>query len=95
MFLLFLNNPHQASLSLKPSAELLLGHAPEERDAVGEWLLKNQPVPFVKISKSKQSPHYYMGYVKYAEDQSSLVMPMDMPIHVDRQYKQLELKPWV
>jgi DNA polymerase-1 len=66
MFLLFLNNPHQASLSLKPSAELLLGHAPEERDAVGEWLLKNQPVPGVKISKSKQSPHYYMGYVKYA-----------------------------
>jgi len=35
-----------------------------------------------------------MGYAKYAEDQSSLVMPMDMPIHVDRQYKQLELKQW-
>lgn len=66
MFLLFLNDPHQASLSLKPSAELLLGHKPEERDAVGEWLLKNQPVPDVKISKSKQSPHYYMGYVKHA-----------------------------
>jgi hypothetical protein len=35
-----------------------------------------------------------MGYAKYAEDQSSLVLPLDMPIHVDRQYKQLELKPW-
>jgi len=35
-----------------------------------------------------------MGYLKYTQDQSSLVMPLDMPIHVDRQYKQLELKRW-
>jgi len=35
-----------------------------------------------------------VGYAKYAQDQSSLVMPLDMPVHVDRQYKQLELKPW-
>ena len=35
-----------------------------------------------------------VGYLKYAQDQSSLVMPMEYPRHTDRQYKQLELKPW-
>lgn len=35
-----------------------------------------------------------VGYVKYIQDQSSLVMPMDLPVHHDREYKQLELKPW-
>ena len=35
-----------------------------------------------------------VGYVKYMQDQSSLVMPMDLPVHHDREYKQLELKPW-
>jgi hypothetical protein len=35
-----------------------------------------------------------MGYMKYLQDQSSLVVPLDMPIHHDRQYKQLELKSW-
>ena len=35
-----------------------------------------------------------VGYVKYMQDQSSLVMPMDRPIRGDREYKQLELKPW-
>ena len=35
-----------------------------------------------------------VGYMKYMQDQSSLVMPMDRPIHNDREYKQLELKAW-
>jgi hypothetical protein len=35
-----------------------------------------------------------VGYLKYMQDQSSLVMPMDRPLHSDREYKQLELKPW-
>lgn len=39
MFLLFLDDPHQRQLGLKPSAERLLGLPPEERDAVKEWLL--------------------------------------------------------
>lgn len=42
-FLLFLNDPHAASLALKPSAERLLHINPEERDAVKEWILKNIP----------------------------------------------------
>jgi len=35
-----------------------------------------------------------VGYAKYMQDQSSLVMPIDHPLHHDREYKQLELKPW-
>jgi hypothetical protein len=35
-----------------------------------------------------------MGYLKYLQDQSSLVVPLEKPLHHDRNYKQLELKPW-
>ena len=35
-----------------------------------------------------------MGYLKYCEDQSTLVVPLALPRHHDRDYKQLELKPW-
>jgi len=35
-----------------------------------------------------------VAYHKYLEDQSTLVMPMQYPMHHDKQYKQLELKPW-
>lgn len=38
MYLLFLDDPLQPTLSLKPSAERLLGWAPEEQDAVHNWL---------------------------------------------------------
>ena len=36
-----------------------------------------------------------VGYVKYCEDQSSLVVPLQLPRHHDREYKQLKLKPWI
>ena len=35
-----------------------------------------------------------MGYMKYCQDQSSLVVPLELPRHHDREYKQLELKKW-
>jgi hypothetical protein len=35
-----------------------------------------------------------VGYIRYREDQSTLVVPLDLPLNHDRQYKQLELKPW-
>ena len=38
LYLLFLQDPHQQSLSLKPSAERILGMKPEEQDAVRTWL---------------------------------------------------------
>jgi hypothetical protein len=43
-------------------------------------------------------PYVYnegVAYVKYAQDQSSLVMPMEVPMPHDREFKQLELKPYV
>jgi len=35
-----------------------------------------------------------IGYMKYLQDQSTLVRPLSMPSIVDRDYKQLELKSW-
>lgn len=63
MFLLFLDDPHQTELSLKPSATRLLGMPAEEQDAVADWLIKHQPVPGVKISRSKSSEHYFGRYI--------------------------------
>lgn len=68
-FLLFLDDPHQIELGLKPSAERLLGIPPEEQDEVAEWLIANQPIPGVKISKSKQSEHYFGRYIAYVPAQ--------------------------
>lgn len=66
MFLLFLDDPHQMELGLKPSATRLLGLPADEQDAVGEWLIANQPIKGVKISKSKSSEHYFGRYIAYA-----------------------------
>lgn len=66
MFLLFLDDPHQTELGLKPSADRLLGLPPEEQDAVAEWLIENQPVPGVKISKAKNSIHSFGRYIAFA-----------------------------
>lgn len=35
-----------------------------------------------------------VGYAKYCQDQSTLVVPLELPRHHDREYKQLELKDW-
>lgn len=42
MFLLFLSDPHARSLSLKPSAERILGMKPNEQLAVAQWLILHQ-----------------------------------------------------
>lgn len=65
MFLLFLDDPNQRDLGLKPAAERLLGEPPEEQDALCDWLLEHQPIPFIKISKSKKSDHYFGKYIAY------------------------------
>jgi len=36
-----------------------------------------------------------IGYLKYCEDQSTLIVPLELPRQNDREYKQLELKNWV
>lgn len=43
-YLLFLTDPYAYSFSLKPSAERILGWKPDERDAVRDWLVRNQPM---------------------------------------------------
>uniref|UniRef100_A0A6C0B7T4 Minor capsid protein P8 central region domain-containing protein n=1 Tax=viral metagenome TaxID=1070528 RepID=A0A6C0B7T4_9ZZZZ len=35
------------------------------------------------------------GYEKYCQDQSTLVVPLRLPQHVDREYKQLMIKPFM
>jgi DNA polymerase I-like protein with 3'-5' exonuclease and polymerase domains len=66
MFLLFLDDPHQRELGLKEAAARLLDWPAEEQDAIAEWLIANQPVPGVKISKSKSSDHYFGRYLCFA-----------------------------
>lgn len=43
MFLLFYWDPHAPTLSLKPSAERILGIKPEEQDRMYKWILENVP----------------------------------------------------
>lgn len=66
MFLLFLDDPHQRELGLKEAATRLLDWPAEEQDAVAEWLIAEQPVPGVKISKAKSSANYFGAYLNYA-----------------------------
>jgi hypothetical protein len=35
-----------------------------------------------------------VGYKRYREDQSTLVVPLEQPLQPDRNFKQLELKNW-
>jgi len=40
-YLIFLHDPHAPSLSLKPSAERILGQKPEEQDTLRDWILSH------------------------------------------------------
>ena len=66
MFLLFLDDPHQQELGLKEASERLLDWPAEEQDALADWLITNQPVPGIKISRSKNSGHYFGRYIALA-----------------------------
>lgn len=74
MLLLFLDDPHQTELGLKPSAARLLDWPAEERDAVVEWLLAHQPLRTAgtrlgrgQEPKKKDSATRYAGaYVAFA-----------------------------
>lgn len=58
-YLIFLHDPHSSTLSLKPSAETILGLKPEERDAVKDWVLKNVP-------QAKKKKKEWGAYISYA-----------------------------
>ena len=66
LYLLFLDDPHQMELGLKPSAARLLDMPPEERDAVEDWLVKNQPIPGIKIGRGRNSKHPAGAYIAFA-----------------------------
>lgn len=66
VFALFLDDPHTRSVALKSAAERLLGLKPEERDVVADWLVANQPVKGVKISRAAGSKHAFGRYIAYA-----------------------------
>jgi hypothetical protein len=65
-----------------------------------ENLLTNIPAQIERLNKlvlDDVVPRVYnetMGYLKYMQDQSTLVVPLEKPLQHDRNYKQLELKPW-
>lgn len=59
--------------------------------------VKGQVERLNNIVLSEIVPKVYgeaVGYLKYMQDQSTLVVPMELPLRHDRNYKQLELKPW-
>jgi hypothetical protein len=59
--------------------------------------VKGQVERLNKLVLDEVVPKVYgeaVGYLKYMQDQSSLVVPMELPLRHDRNYKQLELKPW-
>ena len=66
LFLLFLDDPEQPDLRLKEASERLLQLPPAEQDAVADWLITNQPIPGIKISRSRSSDHYFGRYLAYA-----------------------------
>ena len=45
MYLIYLDNPLAPTVSLKPSAERILGLPPDEQDAVKNWLIQHGVVP--------------------------------------------------
>lgn len=66
LLLLFLHDPNERELGLKPASERLLKMPPDERDAVAEWLVENQPVNGMKLSPKPKSEKYAGAYVAYA-----------------------------
>lgn len=70
MFLLYLHNPHATTFSLKPSCEAILGMAPDEQDAVCDWLIANQhtipPEELEKYGDKKIGKKNFGAYIAWA-----------------------------
>lgn len=82
--MLFLLDPRATTYALKPSSEKLLNMPPQERDAIEDWLMQHQPVPGVRLSRSRSSKHYVGAYIAWAP--VNLVGPYAIG-DVDRTYK--------
>jgi DNA polymerase-1 len=66
MPLIFLDSPHSKTISLKPSAERILGIPPTEANEVRDWLIEHQPVPGIHIGEGKSSKHPWGAYISKA-----------------------------
>jgi DNA polymerase I len=66
VFLTFLDDPHQRRIDLKSTAQRLLNWPPDERDAVADWLIANQPVPGVRITRAVSGKETWGKYIAYA-----------------------------
>lgn len=66
LFLLFLDDPHQIELGLKPAAHRLLGLAPDEKDVIVDWLVEHQPIHGVRLNRGRQGERYAGAYVAFA-----------------------------
>ena len=66
VYLVFLDDPHAKRIDLKSTAQRLLDWAPEERDVVADWLVTNQPIQGVKISRSSRGKEPFGKYIAYA-----------------------------
>lgn len=67
LFLLFLNDPHARELSLKPSAERILGEAPAERDAVRDWVLAHKSQ--LEAAHGKFTPKEWGAFIAHVPAQ--------------------------
>ena len=63
LFLLFLRDPHASTLSLKPASADILGIAPDEQDAVREWLMVNS---HTLPPEAKLTPKTWGAWISYA-----------------------------
>lgn len=53
MVMLYLDDPRARGYGLKPAAHRLLDQAPEERDAVEDWVIEHQPVPNKRLGRAR------------------------------------------
>lgn len=70
MFLLYLFDPHAPDLKLKPSSERLLEMAPDEQDAVKEWLWAHRAALKLEygitFSRADSGKNTWAKYIAYA-----------------------------
>jgi|TARA_B110000091_G_C13718614_1_gene433770 hypothetical protein len=71
---------------------MFLEHAQHKPDGIANQIerLNKYVLDYVVPKVYSES----IGYLKYLEDQSRLVVPLELPRQPDRVYKQLELKPY-
>lgn len=82
VYLLFLNDPYSANLSLKPSADRLLNMPPDEQDAVADWVLEHtkcrsraQAGAYIALAPGKLVGQYAKGDTDRTKGLYDLLMP--------------------